>query len=465
MAVKPETKERPPWWTEPPHGRTKIELRKRKPILCVNDQNENPVLSSNPPAYLCWDGHTARYYMVPSDPKIYLGSDLKRAIWRFRAIVNGDDETIEYEQDSFWGVESIELTKGLTGGNVVISNPHKSKRKFPESEAYKFVAGKILSDPKQAARKLQIPEIERLHSLPKPEPSPKLTDCLQLFHDKKRKVGTEENDKVKSSWLLFTKSVAPAVTLADVTEQRFQKWIDACWLPYEDGGSAVTLHHVIERVNRVIKFVKEKKGLDPQSCERLMGWIKRQELPAKTGSQPSPLSVTEWNSLYDASKGTQWEPMLVTMLNCCYYGCDIRRLPVAALDLKARTLNFDRQKKGTPRVAVLWKRTADSLKKWINANPGTETVFVSMYRTPYADEGLRTAFRLFREKNELPATITLNRVRDSAYTAAIAAGSIPARVLAGHSIQGESDAYVRRNPELTRPAVEAIEKFYFAGKK
>jgi len=400
--------------------------------------------------------------MIPSKPKLYLGSDLKAAIWRFRAQVEnikGNEPTVEFEgfgPPQYHGrVDSPDFGKR-----------YRARKRFPESEAYKFVAGKILSDPKHAAQKLQIPEVARLHSLPEPEPSPMLSECLDWFAAKRRKITVEEQKKVRGAWNSFTKSVAPAITLSDVTEKLFDQWVDVCWLPYDDGGSAYTLHHAIEKVKRVIKYVQEKKGRDPQSCERLRGWITRLELPPKKGSPPNPLSVTEWNRLYEASKKTPWEPMLVTMLNCCFYGCDIRRLPVASLDLKARTLCFDREKKETPRVAVLWKRTADLLKKWMKENPSnSETVFVSMYRTAYAAGGLRTAFRSFRENNKLPETITLNRVRDSAYTAGIKGGSVAARVLAGHKMQGETDAYVRRNPELTRPAVEAIERFYFARKK
>ncbi len=442
---------------EPPHGRTPIQFPKRKPIQCVNDANGHPVLADEPSAaYLCFDRATGRYYLVPSKPKVYFGNNLDAAVWRFRAYVEqrtGGHEveyvaTVPYGSPPHWNMR--------TGFQTRV----KATLVFPELEAYKFVAAKILNEPKEAARLLRIPEIERLTSLPKPAPSATLSQCLEVFRDKRRRISEEERGKIESAWTYFTERVRPATTLADVNEARFDVWVKACWISHDDGGSPSTLHHRIERVRRVIRYASEKKGVDPENCGRLLTWIRRLELPPKRGEAPSPLSTDEWERLYRLSKGTQWEPMLVTMLNCCFYGCDIRRLPVTAIDFKARTIVFDREKKGTPRVAVLWKTTTRLLKTWLAEHPSKTTFFLSQCRTGYAAEGLRTAFRLFREKVALPNDVTLNRVRDSAYTAAIVAGSVPARILAGHRMQGESDAYVRRNPELTRPAVEAIGTAY-----
>jgi len=154
--------------------------------------------------------------------------------------------------------------------------------------------------------------------------------------------------------------------------------------------------------------------------------------------------------------------MLVTMLNCCYYGCDIRRLPVAAIDFEGGFIVFDREKAQTPRVAVLWSRAVELLKAWLTDHPSMTTVFLTQYKSSYSAQGLRNAFRRFRDSSGLSSQITLNRVRDSAYTAAITRGVdiTQAQILAGHRVPGKTDSYVRRNPRMVAAACEAIRLEY-----
>ena len=181
-------------------------------------------------------------------------------------------------------------------------------------------------------------------------------------------------------------------------------------------------------------------------------------------SQTAGIATEDFHKLLTASVGSIWEPILLTMLNCCYYPCDIRRLPVSALDFRSGTVYFERRKKRTPRVAVLWSRTIVCLSPWLSGHPSDTTVFVCETGAGYSGQGLRNSFRRFRERAGLPKTVTMDQIRDGAYSAAVNAPEVnekQAKILAGHRLSGETDAYAKRNVSSIRPACKAIEDHYF----
>ena len=76
---------------------------------------------------------------------------------------------------------------------------------------------------------------------------------------------------------------------------------------------------------------------------------------------------------------------------------------------------------------------------------------------------LRNAFRRLREKAHLGKEVTMDRIRDGAYTAAIQGteSDKQAKIIAGHRFGGETDAYVKRLPQMVSEACAAIEQAYF----
>ena len=127
------------------------------------------------------------------------------------------------------------------------------------------------------------------------------------------------------------------------------------------------------------------------------------------------------------------------------------------------TVLFERNKKKTPRVAVLWQRTIDALRDFEAASPNRSPfLFITRRKTPYSAETMMQWFQSLRETAGVPH-VQFSHIRDGAYTAAVNSPDTTekaCKLLAGHSC-GESDAYARRNAEGVRKAVEAIDRAYF----
>ena len=303
-----------------------------------------------------------------------------------------------------------------------------------------------------------------------PDPSVTLTECLDFYQGRRKKITPEEAKKVRNAWKLFTRCVAPAITLEQVTTgdgSLFEKWIDAVWLPFEDEGSPKTLRHKVDKVKRVIRYCHDKKQRDKVNCKRLLDEMTALELPNPNKENPNPLSVEEFHRLLKTATGSFWEPMLLVMLNLCYYPVDARTLTVDAVDLKTGVVIFEREKKKTTRVGVLWIRTRRALQKWIEGNNTNGVVFPCETGLGFAAQGLRSSFRRLRDRAGMGKTVTMNRIRDAAYSAACASPKVAikeAQILAGHSFKGETDAYVKRYPETVREAVNAIEAKFFPSK-
>lgn len=472
-----------------PHSRSKIPQPKSRPLLVVNDPNGQPVQSCEPVDYLGWHSGTGQFYRVKSSPRDYLGSDLTKAIWKFRQweqrqtpqpmMVVGTTGRVIARVRKHWvpglDIQGIRETFGADEAERFrpLAEPVELALD-PDSFAYSLQTpdefyGKlrewILTDPEGASKKIGIPELARLDQLPVPEPSLSLTQCLDLYKTKRKSPTEDELKKVEQQWSIFADAVDPMSTLEQISEEHIERWIDAVFLPYEDGdGSPKTVRHKIDRVARVLRYCKDKKGKDKKHCDRLLDWIKRIELPDENKENPNPIGVDEFHALLTAAKGTFWEPILLTMLNCCYYPVDIRRLPVEAVDVNRGTIVFERKKKRTPRVACLWERTKASLMEWMD-KPGIVThVFPSSQGMKYSAQGFRNAFRRFRDKAELDKSITLDRIRDGAYSAAVndpAVNEKQAMILAGAKLSGKTDAYVKRAVNAVAPACKAIENYYF----
>ena len=313
----------------------------------------------------------------------------------------------------------------------------------------------ILTNPRQAALEMDCEPLSLLANVKDvqpPDPSVTLSECLDFYQGRRKKISDEESKKVRNAWKLFTQSVSPAITLEQVTtgdSSLFERWIDAVWLPYEDEGSPKTLRHKVDRVKRVIRYCHEKKQRDKSNCQRLLDAMSALELPDPDKENPNPINVEEFHRLLKAAKGTFWEPMLLVMLNLCYYPVDARTLPVDAVDLKTGVVVFEREKKKTTRVGILWNRTRKALKKWTESGKTNGVVFPCETGVGFAAQGLRSSFRRLRKNAGMGKEVTMNRIRDAAYSAACASPKVKlkeAQILAGHSFKGEADAYVKRDP-------------------
>jgi integrase len=436
-------------------NRLKVPQQRGKPLQVVTDPDGNPVMSG--PHFLAYHVPSGRYYVGRSDPRAYLGTDLSVAVWRFRGYCSRQTgETVPVE------THVVPSAAALAGQDMPSAARYSLRAgkivetvEIPESVYWARVREDLLKRAPLVAEKTGIPEVARLAQLPKPSPSVPLSAIYDLYCSRRKKPCQDETRKVKQYWDAFVLKCG-ARTVSDITADAVKEWADAAYY-----GSPKTIRHRLEYPRRLFAYAV-KMGIDKAECERVLCEIHKIELPESNGTDPRPISKEHFDALLDGAN-VEWKAILLTALNCCYYGVDVRTLPVSAADLSKGTVVFDRGKTRTARVAVLWDRTVKAIRAYQAAEPhNAPTLFITQYGSPYSEDGLRSSFRYLRRDLKLPESIEFAHLRDGAYTAAIAGGANPttAQILAGHRT-GIKDAYIRRNPRMVADACKAIEAFYF----
>ncbi len=445
--------------------RIKIPQQGSKPLLVVVDDDGQPVMEH--PYYLAWHKATGTFYVGGKQPREYLKTrDRLQAIYRFREWVREQGTESVAVKKPIDGPEKFnpdEFLAALRPISYVVDSPDGSEAvtHLPSVDFWRTVRELVLSDPEQFRRETGLKIVDD-----QPKPSVTLNKIHETYLAKRKQPKPEELRKVKRYWNFFTKAVSPATRVKDVDAATLEKWENKI----HDGGSPKTIQHRLDYVFRLFNYAATKQ-VDADECKRILDELRsmRAELPDLRNPNPNPISVDDFHQLLDGAND-MWKAMLLTALNLCYYGCDIRRLPKAALDFKNGWVIFDRAKTGqTTRVGVLWRRTIKALQTYLKSRKNRgEYVFISQYGVEYTAQGLRTAFKyLRREKTQVDDSVELAHIRDGAYTAAIQGGATETitKILAGHKIKGMSDAYIKRNPLMVADACKAIEKHYFSRSK
>jgi integrase len=119
-----------------------------------------------------------------------------------------------------------------------------------------------------------------------------------------------------------------------------------------------------------------------------------------------------------------------------------------------------RPKTKFPRAATLWPETVEALK---SLRRGPVYVFTSPHGTKFQSSNSRcNEFAKLRTRAAVPDTVSFAQLKDGAFTVACQKttgdGRI-AKILAGHA-SGMEDAYVLRNPEIVKPACDAVYAHY-----
>ena len=112
------------------------------------------------------------------------------------------------------------------------------------------------------------------------------------------------------------------------------------------------------------------------------------------------------------------------------------------------------------RVCVLWQEMIDALAK---LSRKTDSVFLAYTGKQLGTKGAELRFRTLRTNAKVSTEITSSHLRDGAATA-MAEGGVTDKFFAiamGHR-SGISDHYVKRQPRMIAPAMDAIYKKYIA---
>jgi integrase len=312
---------------------------------------------------------------------------------------------------------------------------------------------KMLSEqPAFMAKKIGIPELAGLRHLHLPQDSLKLSHIVNTYRDQ-----NPSTDRVKRATISkFNRLIAStqAKTLDDLTPEKltaFKKEVEESDL--EPG----TKQFIFNKIKTVIAFGM-RAGLDAVQLSAALARCKiLWTADDQPGVDPKPISKADFHKLLAAGNGS-WRGWLLAGLNLCMTFEDVCGLKWKDFDMEAGTYAAYRiktRKKKIPRAGTLWPETLDVLKRIERKGP---YVFTSSHGTRFSRNSRVNDFAELRDKAELPH-VTFSMLRDGAYTAAIKAKGVEekfARVLAGHRSPGLQDHYVLRNPEIAKPACDAV---------
>ncbi len=274
--------------------RVRIPQKRGKPLQVVADPENTPLIDGK--FFLAWQKTDGRFFIGRTKPRVYVGRDYDAARYRFRDFVRGKSE-----DPTVWG----QMIKGRL---AVLDVPEDPKRDrlfhsvvvpildFHQPETLRCIRRFILSNPAEAARRLEIPELARLTSLPPVLPSVPLNEVYDAYVGKRKRPSPKELAAVKRYWNAFVAAVSPAQTVADVTGDRVRGWVDSAFTPLNAGGSPKMVHHRIEYVRRVFAYAARQE-VDSAECQRVLKEIRKIELPDTAGADPRPINRQHFEKL------------------------------------------------------------------------------------------------------------------------------------------------------------------------
>jgi len=172
-----------------------------RPILCATDSNGVPVLSDKPQAYLCWDSGPRRFYVLSGGKKTYLPTaDPTEAVARFRDWCNRNRaaspkvRVVDQGEIRLAGKPvKMEPAEWLPDGRTIFGLIGPQANQIDQLDIVRPERSAIIEDDlfwiaahdqffelgaKEFSRRIGVPEIARVGSLPKPQPSLKLSEAL-----------------------------------------------------------------------------------------------------------------------------------------------------------------------------------------------------------------------------------------------------------------------------------------------
>lgn len=426
--------------------------KRGRPADYVKDQQGKPIIG------LSWQKADGRYYASHHRPKTYFGTDYETAVKRFR-----EWEAKQGTHEVYMPPIALDVSKPGVVDKLINGEETWSKAagyRIPETAVFQMIT-EYLSDPAKARRAAEATgyPLDRLAALPVPKPSISLKTALLNYQNARKMITDNEKRQVRYSWDDFS-SFIDANNISDITQKQVEEWVEHLIAKKYSPSMIKT------RVGRVLTILRlNSRKLKDDYCDRVIGYIRACELPNANLLNPNPISKEDFLKLVEAGKGQRgdWDAIFYVAMNCCYYGIDIIRLPVKAVDLKAGTITFYRQKENTPRIAVLWDKTRKALQRVLKGRENRTYVFETYKKGPWSIPGFGYRYRQIRELAGIK-DVEFSQIRDGAYSAAVNCGNVTekeAKLLAGHKLAGESDKYVMRNPNGVKAACEAIERHYF----
>ena len=423
------------------------------------------------------------YWRVVATGESFTEHDERRAIHRFRemtraqtALVNIPLHTIppadqissvdpNVQTAPEFNTATEEVLKGMLDTEEGPNGEIIYLQRVDEVKLWAWVRQQLINQPEYVAKMTGIPEVAGLRYLPLPKAPIKLAELFTVYES--RNGGKDETKAAtRRIWDLFIKHTE-AVVLDDLTTAKLQAYVDTIEKSVTAPGTRKLYY---SKIKTVIAFGL-KCGLNAEQIRAALDRAKvlwtSQRIAAP---KPTPISRKDFHALLDFTNTHPWgvwRGWLLVGLNLCLHIGEVCELTWDEFDFNGGTtgtyccIRAKTEEHRIPRAATLWPETIEVLRE-LKAGPRKGPyVFTSHYGTFYNRNKRVNSFKEFRDAAGLPY-ITFDSIRDGAYTAAcqLCPDERWARLLAGHKSPGLQDSYVLRNPEIVRPACEAVYKAY-----
>lgn len=255
------------------------------------------------------------------------------------------------------------------------------------------------------------------------------------------------------------------------------------------------LRHRFDAVKRIFRHAKlhiENKAELNNKIDALESILSVDGEGETKNAKPIEVNQMQWLLRATAQKPknrveklrlAKWKAILLTALNTCSYMKDLCDMTltqtnsIVGVDLKAGTLSMYRVKTSIAKVAVLWQETIEAILQYRELRD-TDSVhlFVSRNNSPCLRSHLRKEWSKYikplaskiaseetGEKINL-SFLEFSMIRDGCFTAC-AKAHLPIdqrNFVSGHKNLGTDDDYLLRQPELAKPACDAIYSYFIA---
>ncbi len=346
--------------------------------------------------------------------------------------------------------------------------------KIPESYIYAKARELILYDIVEARKRLNLP-IE-LKGTFKTEKSITLDDLGVLYFEKRRKPVTKAYIREGSlHWSEF-KKIVNVKMISQLNEDHFDKYEDWVYAKakqkkWTDTTINIRLSLVATVFNIVFKEIKLKAS--DKDCVKYIRSICNFNYPKATNYDPKPIAKEDYLKILNNTKDKIYRAVMLIALNCGMKEtevADIRIKPRKGrsntdINLIDKSLSKPRIKTGVISVAILWDRTIQSIQEMqANQDNDTEFLFLNNDGNPIKPRNIQKWWRRERRRAGVDDVVKFENIRDSAQTVPVDYDPtllFETKLLMGHLIEGVTNNYLHRRPNMVKRTCKVIEKHFF----
>jgi len=326
-------------------------------------------------------------------------------------------------------------------------------------------------------------------------PRTKLRDMLDWYFDYEER-STDTKKKVKPHFLEFV-DIVNVDFMEQVSNDHIQAYRKRIIALKKAGFHTKTyLKHRFDAVKRIFRHAKlhmENKAELNNKIDALEAILSVDSEGETKNAKPIEVNQMQWllramdqkpKNRAEKLRLAKWKAILLTALNTCSYMkdvCDMTFKPtnsIEGVDLEGGTLSMYRVKSSIAKIAVLWQDTIEAILHYRELRDSDSNyVFVTRNDTPCLTSHLRKEWSKYIKplaskvaSDEMDKKIDLSflefsMIRDGCFTAC-AKAHLPIdqrNFVSGHKNLGTDDDYLLRQPELAKPACDAIYAYFIQG--